>query len=166
MKKIVLLIAGDNFNIKTGAAFKEVLEQKGAAVEAISLIDLNLPLYTPKSEQSLGSVNQIIKKTLQSLDESDAFMVIAPEYNGSIPPVFTNFIAWASRSSEDWRKYFNGKTAALASHSGGGGINVLTALRTQLSYLGSNVIGRQVVSTFQNDLKMNDVEAVSTLILK
>ena len=166
MKKIVLLIAGDNFNVKLAQAFQDQLESKGAEVNSINLIDLNLPLYTPRSEASLDDVSKNVISTLTSLESADAFMVITPEYNGGIPPVLTNFIAWASRSSEDWRKYFNGKTAAIASHSGGGGASVLMALRTQLAYLGADVIGRQVVSTFAKAYNPEDVEAVSGLVLR
>lgn len=41
---------------------------------------------------------------------------------------------------------FNARPVALATHSGGNGHGVLTALRLQLAYLGAHVVGRQLVS--------------------
>ena len=63
-----------------------------------------------------------------------------------MPPVFTNFLAWVSRSSKEWRDCFNSKTAALGSFSGAGGQHALMAMRLQLSYIGMNVIGRQIIA--------------------
>jgi chromate reductase len=73
-------------------------------------------------------------------------VICAPEYNGSIPPVLTSAIAWLSVQGEDFRSLFNGRPIAIATHSGGGGHTVLTALRLQLAHLGAQVVGRQLVS--------------------
>ena len=73
-------------------------------------------------------------------------MVCTPEYNGSIPPVLTSAIAWLSVQGDDFRTLFNGRPVAMATHSGGGGYTVLTALRLQLAHLGAHVVGRQLVS--------------------
>ena len=84
-----------------------------------------------------------------------------------MPPVVTNFIAWISRSGDqNWRASFNGKPAALASFSGSGGIQALVALRTQLSYIGLNTIGRQVRATYSQELNLEDVEAVGNLLIQ
>ena len=84
-----------------------------------------------------------------------------------MPPVVTNFIAWISRSGDlNWRESFNGKPAALSSFSGSGGIQALVALRTQLSYIGLNTIGRQVRATYKEDLNLDDVNAVSDLLIQ
>jgi NAD(P)H-dependent FMN reductase len=75
------------------------------------------------------------------------WVICAPEYNGSIPPVLTSAIAWLSVQGDDFRLLFNGRPIAIASHSGGGGVEVLTALRIQLAHLGAHVVGRQLVAT-------------------
>ena len=59
----------------------------------------------------------IMKKFIKA----SGFIICAPEYNGSIPPVLTNIIAWLSVMGDDWRLVFNGKIGLLATHSGGGG---------------------------------------------
>ena len=40
------------------------------------------------------------------------------------------------------------------------------ALRTQLSYIGLNTIGRQVRATYKEDLNLDDVNAVSDLLIQ
>ena len=70
------------------------------------------------------------------------WVICAPEYNGSIPPVLTNAIAWLSVQGDDFRMLFNGRPVAMASFSGGAGIELLTVLRIQLTHLGAQVVGR------------------------
>ena len=69
-------------------------------------------------------------------------MICAPEYNGSIPPVLTSAIVWLSVQGDDFRNLFNGRPVAMASFSGGPGIELLMVLRTQLTHLGAQVVGR------------------------
>ena len=88
-------------------------------------------------------------------------MICAPEYNGSIPPVLTNAIAWLSVQGDDFRSLFNGRPIVIASHSGSGGYSVLVALRLQLAYLGAHVLGRQLVS---NHSKPASEEGIEDLI--
>ena len=58
----------------------------------------------------------------------------APEYNGGIPPILTNVIAWLTFSGEDWRTCFNVKSSMIPTHSGGGGNHVLSALSLVILY--------------------------------
>ena len=51
-----------------------------------------------------------------------AFIIVAPEYNGVMPPVLNNAMAWTSRATKNWRDAFDDKIVALATHSGGGGV--------------------------------------------
>ena len=77
---------------------------------------------------------------------SPRWVICAPEYNGSIPPVLTSAIAWLSVQGDDFRALFNARPIAIATHSGGGGATALMALRLQLAHLGAHVVGRQVLS--------------------
>jgi NAD(P)H-dependent FMN reductase len=81
------------------------------------------------------------------------WVICAPEYNGSIPPVLTSAIAWLSVQGDDFRTLFNGRPVVIATHSGGGGQGVMTALRLQLAHLGAHVVGRQLVSSTTNKAK-------------
>jgi NAD(P)H-dependent FMN reductase len=88
------------------------------------------------------------------------FAFVAPEYNGSIPPTLSNAIAWLSVGTEDFRELFNGKTAAIATHSGGGGQKVLVAMRLQLAHLGVNVLGRELLTSSHKPLNEDSARAV------
>ena len=46
----------------------------------------------------------------------------------------------------------------IATHSGGGGTTVMTALRLQLAHLGAHVVGRQLVSNANHPAKDDSIE--------
>ncbi len=144
-KKIVIFSASEVKNLELAESFKKSLEDQNAEATIINLVDLELPLYSSRTE-SLYKGEELLSKQLPLISQAQAFIFIAPEYNGSTPPVFNNFLAWLSRSSKDWRSYLNGKPAAIATFSGGGGFNVLLAMRTQLAFIGMNVLGRQILT--------------------
>ncbi|MEB3171260.1 MAG: NAD(P)H-dependent oxidoreductase, partial [Synechococcaceae cyanobacterium] len=76
----------------------------------------------------------------------------------SIPPVLTSAIAWLSVQGDDFRALFNGRPIAIATHSGGGGVEVLTVLRIQLAHLGAHVVGRQLVATRAKPAKDESID--------
>jgi NAD(P)H-dependent FMN reductase len=80
------------------------------------------------------------------------FIVVAPEYNGVMPPVLNNAISWVSVSTDDWRLAFNEKIVALATHSGGGGAKGLQAMRIQFQHMGANVLSREILTTYEKPL--------------
>lgn len=144
-KNIVIFSASEVKNLELAESFKKCLQDQNVEATIINLVDLELPLYSSRTE-SLYKGEELLSKQLPIIFQAEAFIFIAPEYNGSTPPVFNNFLAWLSRSSKDWREYLNGKPAAIATFSGGGGFNVLLAMRTQLSFIGMNVLGRQILT--------------------
>jgi NAD(P)H-dependent FMN reductase len=97
------------------------------------------------------------------LGAAPRWVICAPEYNGSIPPVLTSAIAWLSVQGDDFRALFNSRPIAIASHSGGGGHTLMVALRLQLAHLGAQVVGRQLVSTVANPAKD---ESIADLVLR
>lgn len=165
MSDIIIIAGSNNKNLELAKEFGKVFKDNSIAYEVLDLVSLNLPLYTSIEEKS--GIPQRIYEVIEALDKAKGFVFVTPEYNGGIPPVMTNFLAWVSRSGDkDWRKYFNAKSAAIASFSGGGGFSALISLRTQLSYIGLNVIGRQVRATQKEELNLKDVLAVSELLIK
>lgn len=164
MKKIAILVASSNNNLKLGNIIKDAIVAKGASVDLIDLTMVELPVYTSREEKKEIPKNAIM--LAQKLDDVDAIITVAPEYNGGVPPVLINAISWVSRSGDkDWRKCFNGKKAVVATHSGSGGIHVLMAMRMQLSYLGMNVLGRQLHTHYQKELSMDALTDVVDQIL-
>lgn len=164
MKKVVIIAASNGHNLKLAKNFQDKYGELEAEAEIVDLAALDLPLYSPIAEEK--GIPENLDGLLTKLEAADALAVIAPEYNGGVPPTLTNFIAWTSRSSKDWRKYFNGKSTAIASFSGSGGVNVLNSMRVQLSYLGANVVGRHVQAHFSKEVNPEDIDAVARLSLK
>ncbi len=165
MSKIIILAGSNNKNLELAKEFENYLVKKTVESIVIDIVSLGIPLYTPV-EESKG-IPEIVHHYKELFDNAAGFVFVIPEYNGGIPPAVTSLIAWISRSGDNnWRQAFNGKPAALASFSGSGGVQALVSLRTQLSYIGLNTIGRQVRATFKEELKMSDLEAVSDILLK
>ncbi|MFH7243942.1 MAG: NADPH-dependent FMN reductase [Spirulina sp.] len=154
---MLILSATNGNNLNLARAFADEATKQGATAEVMSLPDLQLPLY----DSVVGEAGPGLAKLEQALKQHQGLVVCAPEYNGSIPPVVSNAIAWLSVSTEDFRALFNARPVALASHSGGGGQKVGLAMRQQLSHLGCNVLGREVVANAQKDA---NPEAIAALV--
>lgn len=147
----LIISATRNYNLNLADRLTQAAKELDMTVKTICLEDYELPVYTPTLEKKGVPDNA---KTLTDLFcEAHSLTICAPEYNGSIPPIVNNAIAWISRSGdEDWRKAFNGKPAVVATHSGGGGLKVTQAMRAQLEHLGAIVLPRPVVTNFSKEL--------------
>lgn len=162
---ILYITASTGKNLELANTLADVGKELGGDHEVINLVDCELPLYCVEEEKN-GIPDQA-KVLTQKLIEAEGFILIAPEYNGSIPPIMTNAIAWISRSGgEDWRAAFSEKIAAVATHSGGGGIKVLAAMRSQLEHLGTTVVARQILTHYQKSLNPDSAKAVIGHLLK
>jgi len=93
-------------------------------------------------------------------------VICAPEYNGSIPPILSNFIAWLSISGDDFRNLFNGQQIAIETFSYGIGLELLTSLRIQLVHLGSQVLGRQLLSSYSKPIDAKTIEDIIQRLLQ
>lgn len=93
-------------------------------------------------------------------------MICAPEYNGSIPPVLSIAIAWLSVMDTDFRALFNDRPMAIATHSGGNGMELLMSLRIQLCHLGADVIGRQLLSNPSKPAKDDSIDDLVKRLLQ
>lgn len=141
--KHVCVVAGSNGkNLVLAQAFQEHLQSLGHKVSLLNLVAEDLPLYSPAQNGKLAGA-QVIEPFKEALS-AERFVFVSPEYNGGIAPALSNFIAWCSTSTKDWRVHFNGKKAAIATHSGGDGLQALVMMRLQFSYIGMTLIGRQI----------------------
>ena len=129
--------------------------------EIINLEEYQIPLYTPIQQKKKIPIE--INLLSKLFIKAQGFIICAPEYNGSIPPNLTNLIAWISVCNKDWRLAFNYKTALIATHSGGGGYNLIQSLRIQLNHIGTLVIPRTI--TVNNTIKF-DKESSTEKILE
>ena len=116
-------------------------------------------MFTPRA-QAKGTPHAI-SALEQQLMAAQRWVICAPEYNGSIPPVLTNAIAWLSVTGDDFRALLNGRPIAMANFSGGGGMELLVSLRIQLTHLGAQVVGRQLLS---NHAKPAQDDSINDLV--
>jgi len=110
-------------------------------------------------------LSEKFSNALTVLKSANSMVFVAPEYNGNVPPSFTNFLAFCSRSSKDWRELFNTKKAIVATHSGGGGAHVLMHMRMQLSFIGMNVVGREILTNYNKPVTPESLTAVVDQLL-
>ena len=89
---------------------------------------------------------------------ADSWMIVAPEYNGSMPPTLNNAVAWLSTEWQDFRALFNRRKVGLATHSGGGGEHVIMAMRHMFAFLGCIVLGRNCVSNKNKEANPETIE--------
>jgi NAD(P)H-dependent FMN reductase len=159
MKNIGILLASVNKNMELAHNIQEVVTELGQKSEVINLVALDLPMYTSIIEDQKG-IPSAVKELAKHLQTFDALIIVSPEYNGSMPPVLNNAIAWVSRVGDDFRAIFNQKFVALASHSGGGGMRGNDAVRAMFSYIGANVLSREIINNYSKPYKKETVVSV------
>jgi NAD(P)H-dependent FMN reductase len=156
---IGILVASVNKNMQLALNIQEVVTELGQQSEIINLVALDLPMYTSIIEDEKG-IPQEVKDLAEHLKTFDALIIVSPEYNRSMPPVLNNAIAWISRVGDDFRSIFNQKFIALASHSGAGGMRGNDAVRTMFSYIGANVLSREIINNYSKEYKKDTVVSV------
>ena len=166
MAHLVFVLASAGNNRVLAQSVREHAQEVGHTVDILSLNDYEFPLYSTKMEQQIDVIPGL-SDLIGRLNAGDAWMVFAPEYNGSYPPVLNNAIAWLSRQGDDFRRLFRDRTVALATHSGGGGAHVIMAMRMQFYFLGCNVIGRALMTNSKKPANPETVNAiVSSMTMK
>jgi NAD(P)H-dependent FMN reductase len=151
MADLLLIAASNGENLKLAHRFAAAAQAMGRGTDVLDLTALDLPLFTPPARDH--GTPAAVADLEARLRASPRWVICAPEYNGSIPPVLTSAIAWLSVQGDDFRALFNCRPIAIATHSGGGGATALMALRLQLAHLGAHVVGRQVLSNNANPAK-------------
>jgi chromate reductase, NAD(P)H dehydrogenase (quinone) len=130
-------LRAESLNRKLAGLAARIAEKCGATVVAASMRDFDCPSYNGDVEKAQG-IPTGAEELKRRLDESDAFIVSSPEYNGSMPGVFKNAIDWVSRFRP---QPFDGKQGLLlsASPSMAGGNRGLWTLRVPLEHLGARI---------------------------
>ena len=159
MKNIAIIVASVNKNMQLALNIQEVVTELECKSELINLVALDLPMYTSILEDEKG-IPKEVKDLATHLQTFDAFIIVSPEYNGSMPPVLNNAIAWVSRVGDDFRSIFNQKFVAIASHSGGGGMKGNDAVRAMFSYVGSNVLSREILTNYGKEYKKDTAVSI------
>ena len=156
---VLVITASNGENLKLAERFQASTRSLGQKAELLDLTTLDLPLFTPRAQAAHG-IPTAIAPLQKLLATTPRWVICAPEYNGSIPPCLSNAIAWLSVQGDDFRGLFNGRPIAIATHSGGGGMEALISMRIQLAHLGAEVVGRQLLSNYAkpaNDDSIDDL---------
>ncbi|MBC8145667.1 MAG: NAD(P)H-dependent oxidoreductase [bacterium] len=126
-----------SLNTKLANLITRVATERGAIVDAASMRDFDAPSYDGDHEISDG-IPAGPRALHDRLLANDAFVIVSPEYNASMPGVLKNVIDWTSRFRP---QPFDSRHALLmsASPSMAGGNRGLWSLRVPLEHLGTRV---------------------------
>tara|TARA_Y100000590_G_C14871635_1_gene695375 strand:- start:9 stop:515 length:507 start_codon:yes stop_codon:yes gene_type:complete len=166
MKNILIISSTKSNNYLLSKNLCDLIDD-GVNKNNISLEDYPVPLFVASTyEDSKVKYKDIISKITDELVNADGIIFCAPEYNGSIPPILTNMIAWISVSTEYWRDGFSDKIALIATHSGGPANKFNIALKNQLEHLGMIVMPRYISVTSTNPLNTESTRKILQQFLK
>jgi len=161
MKKVFILSATLNNNYDLAKNIRDILVSMEVEVSLISLENHMLPLYTDNVlSKEKDSVKEEVFCLVKEMKEANGLIVCGPEYNGSIPPIISNAIAWISTTTDSWRDSFIDKIALIGTHSGGGGDKFFRSMKTQLEHLGSVVMPRGINVNNSSPLKKDSAKKI------
>ena len=159
MARFLMITATSGTNYELAEMFSNNAQEKGHETEIIDLSEIDLPMFTmarSKDPEQAPDLSELIQK----MTDADAWVVVAPEYNGSYPPTLNNAIAWMSLDWQSFRSMCTGKPVGLGTHSGGGGAHVIMAMRQQFSFIGADVIGRSCLSGRNKEANPETIDAM------
>jgi len=161
MKKIVIISATSGRNYTLSKDIYSLLKELKVSIEIINLEKYDIPLFTAANYDTMKSdVGKIIDNIVSALVGSDGIVICAPEYNGNIPPIVNNMIAWISVSTSNWRDGFINKISLVASNSGGAANKYNISMKNQLEHLGSVVYPRFICVNDNNPLNIKSVKKI------
>ncbi len=126
-----------SYNDRLAALAATVAAEKGADVDRARMADFDCPWYDQDLESGEG-IPAGARRLRDRLVAADAFLIVSPEYNASMPGMLKNTIDWVSRIRP---QPFNGRQGLLmsASPSMVGGNRGLWSLRIPLEHLGARM---------------------------
>jgi chromate reductase, NAD(P)H dehydrogenase (quinone) len=149
----LLVFAGStrakSFNRQLAATAAQVAQADGAVVTLLNLADFDVPLYNGDLEAQ-GTPRDVVRLK-EIFYAHPAWLIAAPEYNGSMTALLKNTLDWVSspiKGDPNWglgNKPFVGKVVGLLSASPGalGGLRGLSHLAPVLMNLQCWVSPRQ-----------------------
>jgi len=159
MATFLMITATSGTNHELAEMFASNATAKGHTAEVVDLAEMDLPMFTMARSKDSDQVPDI-SNLISSMIQADAWVVVAPEYNGVMPPTLNNAIAWMSMDWQNFRTMCTGKPVGLATHSGGGGTHVIMAMRQQFSFIGADVIGRACLSGRDKEANPDTIDAM------
>ena len=162
---LIIISASNGKNLELSNNFLKKSQELNISSEILDLTSLDIPLYNPRIHSN-KNITEEVKLIKEKLFSTEKWIICAPEYNGSIPPILSNLIAWLSISGDDFRNLFNGQPIAIATFSGGPGIELVTSLRMQLAHLGAQVVGRHLSSNYNKPAEEKTIEDIINRLMQ
>ena len=152
----ILVIPGSlragSLNARLAAVAAEELVRADVEVTRISLADFPLPIYDADLLAESGVPASAISLK-QMIGSHHGILIVAPEYNASLPPLLKNAIDWVSRIQGPQETRGHERAFAIAAASAGrfGGARCLAQLRLVLTACRAMVIPNQLALSFADD---------------
>ena len=162
---LIIISASNGKNLELSNNFLKKSQELNISSEILDLTSLDIPLYNPRIHSN-KHITEEVKLIKEKLFTTEKWIICAPEYNGSIPPILSNLIAWLSISGDDFINLFNGQPIAIATFSGGPGIELVTSLRMQLAHLGAQVVGRHLSSNYSKPAEEKTIEDIINRLMQ
>ncbi|HKI86947.1 MAG TPA: NAD(P)H-dependent oxidoreductase [Thermoanaerobaculia bacterium] len=126
-----------SLNTKLARLAARTIEEHGGQVDLAPMRDFDCPSYNQDIEDDDGFPSGAAELK-RRIEANDAFVIVSPEYNASMPGHLKNAIDWVSRYRP---QPFDERHALLmsASPSMAGGNRGLWSLRMPLEHLGARV---------------------------
>ncbi|MEV0267198.1 NAD(P)H-dependent oxidoreductase [Hamadaea sp. NPDC050747] len=137
-----------SFNVRLAELAASVLRDQEVEVDLARYAEFQVPGYDASAEDGQG-VPDGARRFADRLRAADAFVLVSPEYNASVPGTLKNLVDWVSRLKP---QPFWGHHGLLMSASPRltGGNRGLWALRVPLEHLGARMFP-EMVSVAQAD---------------
>ena len=94
MKKILIISATSRNNLILAKNINKICNNFNINTELMNIEEYDIPLYTPIQQDK--SIPEEMELIMEKFIKVVGFIICAPEYNGSMPPVLTNIISWLS----------------------------------------------------------------------
>lgn len=159
----LLIIPGslreESFNKKIALMMQDLAKEIGLTTTFLDLKNYPMPILN-QDDTAKKPLPESVEKFQKELIHHDVFLIITPEYNGSLPAVLKNAIDWASIE----RSCFKNKLALImsASVSQYGGLRALIHLRQILTILGVSVFPQEKAIPFVDKL-LADSQKINSL---
>lgn len=147
---------------KVAQHYQGLLNNLGAENEIIDLANLPEDFIASALYQNSGK-NEAFNPVREKMKNTEKFVFIVPEYNGSFPGVLKTFI-----DGLDFPTTFTGKKAALVGLGAGvqGAVLAMSHLTDIFNYCGTNVLAQKPKLSGIGNAMNEDGEITNNLYLK
>ena len=84
MAKILMITATSDNNRALAEKFADSAREMGHEADIIDLVELDMPMFSVARSKELETVPGMAELKA-AMSDADSWMIIAPEYNGSMP---------------------------------------------------------------------------------